>query len=233
MTDKMVKSEGALAVPDYIQPSRAGLENVGRDEISFPRINIAQDTSPAVKKSSGSDYIPGLEAGDLFNTLTREIYKSPLKVIPILFFHSYIKFRPQDQGGGVLRMADSRANITDAELSFGPNGEKPVWTTLWNFLVYLPHSSEVAVVSMKSTSTKIAKRWISLQSLFGSRPSFACAYALSTEVEDKGSNSYYNFSTVKSLGFVSKEEYDTCAALYSQFSGKVVVVAEPDEVSPF
>jgi hypothetical protein len=238
MSDKLAtQGTTALAVPDYIGSSRAGLENVGKDEISFPRISIAQDTSPAVKKSSGSEYIAGCEPGDLFNTLTRDIYQRPLRVVPILFFHSYIKFRPQDQGGGVLRMADTAEGINPADLKFGPNGEKPVWTTLWNFLVYLPEQQEVAVVSMKSTSAKIAKQWNSLLTLFGSKPAFARSYVLATEVEDKGANSYYNYSKVKSTGFVSKEEYETCEQLYKQFSGKTIQVedsSDPEtEVSPF
>lgn len=233
MSNLAKKQESSLAaVPDYIGTSSAGLENVGREEISFPRINIAQETSPAAKKAS-SEYIPGIEAGDMFNTLTRDIYKRPLTVVPILFFNSYIKFRPQDQGGGVLRMTDNADNIKPEELVFGPNGEKPVWTTLWNFLVYLPETTEVALISMKSTSVKIAKQWLSLQSLFGKRPAFARYYHLQTEYVEKGATSYFNFSKVKSTGYVSEEDYKTCEQLYTQFAGKTIQVSDesPDTES--
>ena len=224
----------ALAIPSYISESRAGLENVGKEQLSFPRISIAQDSSPSTKKKS-SEYIDGIEAGDLFNTLTREIYTRPLTVVPILFFHSYIKFRPQDQGGGVLRMADSSANINPEELVFGPNGEKPLWTTLWNFLVFLPETQEVAVVSMKSTSTKIAKAWLSLQALFGKRAAFSRYYQLETTYEDKGPHSYFNFKKVKSTGLVSEADYKTSEGLYLQFAGKKIEVSEGEgvETSPF
>ena len=230
----MSTKSDALSIPSYIAESRSGLENVGKDEIAFPRIDIAQDSSKCTKKQSTDHFIPGIESGDLFNTLTREIYTRPLSVVPIQFFHSYIKFRPQDQGGGVLRMADNLDNINPEDLSFGPNGEKPVWTTLWNFLVFLPETQEVAIVSMKSTSAKVAKQWLALMSLFGKRPSFSRYYTLETVYEDKGANSYFNYKKVKSTGYVSEGDYKACADLYAQFGGKTIQVEDtPDESGAF
>ena len=227
MSKELVKTTAAL-VPAYIAESREGLENVGRDEIQFPRIEIAQDSSGATKKAH-SAHIEGIESGDLYNTLTREIYSQPLRVIPIMFFYNYIKFRPQDQGGGVLRMADTAEGINPKDLLFGPNSEKPVWTTIFNFLCFLPGHGQVVVVSMKSTSATVAKQWLSLQTLFGKRPAYARAYTLASTFKENGANSYFNYLPVKSTGFVSEEDYKTCEQLYHQFAGKTIQAAEQAE----
>jgi hypothetical protein len=232
MTEAIAKTN-ALAIPDYVEKTNAGHENITREDITFPQIKIAQSSSAEVKKSS-EKHIEELEEGDLFNSLTKKIYKTPIQVIPILMFTSFIKFRPMDEGGGVIRMAATDENIDPKDLEFGPNGEKPVWTLLRNFLVYLPAYSEVAVMSMKSTQTKIAKKWLSLQSLFGTMPSYAKSYLFRTTVEKGKVASYFNYTEPVVGGFSTKEDYEFAKNLYAQFSGKTIKYddREPGDDAP-
>lgn len=228
MSTELVKQDASLAgAPDYVESTGAGLENVTRGDITFPRIQIAQSSSPVTKKSDDR-HIEGIEEGDLYNTLTKEIYKTPLRVVPIYFFKHYIKFRPMEEGGGVLRMQDTADGITLAELQFGPNGEKPIWTELFDFLVYLPAYKAVAVMSMKSTQAKIAKKWLAQQTMFAGRPSFAMTYLFRTVVEKGKVSSYYNYTEPSIGGFVDKDTYTHAQGLYKLYSGSNIKVDDTD-----
>ena len=240
MTTKLTvrQPEQALAVPEYIARGNQGLEDVDKGDLTFPRIDIAQSMSKCMKKSL-PQFIEGIQEGDLYNSLTRVVYQQPLTVIPIRFYKNYIKFRPVEEGGGVVRMASSAGGIKPEELEFGPNGEKPAWTTLRNFLVYLPDCKELAIVSMKSTSTRIAKDWVALMKLFGNFPSYARKYLLVTVPEtSKAGQSYMNFAKIQSSGYATREDFETAQLYYSQFSGREIVADDTDleseeNTSPF
>lgn len=51
-----------------------GLENLTAAELGRPFLKICQSMTPERQKSNGELYIPGLEEGQIFNSLTRKIY---------------------------------------------------------------------------------------------------------------------------------------------------------------
>jgi len=53
----------------------AGLENFTTDDMQIPFIRILQALSPQLNKQD-SMYIKGAEQGDIFNTVTQEVYKA-------------------------------------------------------------------------------------------------------------------------------------------------------------
>jgi hypothetical protein len=67
-------------IPDYILESikktggREGLENITIEDIAIPRIELIQALSPARIKSDPA-YIEGADEGQLFNSVTRELYR--------------------------------------------------------------------------------------------------------------------------------------------------------------
>ena len=57
----------------------SGFDNVGADDIAIPFITILQALSPKVR---GEGKIEGASEGDFINTVTDEIYKGAIKIIP-------------------------------------------------------------------------------------------------------------------------------------------------------
>ena len=218
--NQLMKQEPQQLVPSYMAgQGQRGLELASQDDITYPRLALAQANSPSIKKSSDKR-IEGLEEGFLYDTLTGEIYGDTIEIVPIRFFKSYIRFRPESEGGGVMKMAANADNIAPVDLEFGPNGEKPVWTEFRNFLSYIPATGRLAVVSMKSTQTKVAKQWVSLMR-FAGVPAYGKSYELSTVSESNQNYDYFNFN-IKPLGFVDEVLYHKLDVLYGQLTGKDV-----------
>jgi hypothetical protein len=100
--DKLVKAPTTAIeqVPDYVTQGAVGTEEVEREDLTLPRIGIAQSLSPQRKKTDAR-YIPGLDEGQLFNTVTRQIYGEKVQLIPLFFFKQQMKFKDIDEGGGI------------------------------------------------------------------------------------------------------------------------------------
>lgn len=213
-------------VPEFLRgQGQKGLENVERDDITLPRIAIAQSQSPAYKKSSPTR-IEGLEEGQLYNSLTRKVYGDSVLVIPVLFFKNYIKFRSMDDGGGVLGMANDRAQLPAGALDF-QEGKKPEWTEFKNFVCWLPEEKEVASASMKSTSMKTARKWNSLMR-FANVPAFGKVYKLTTSPEHKNNNDYFIYE-VEAVKFVDKSIFQQCEKLYEMMRGSNLTIDLTEE----
>ena len=86
-------------VPDHLREVKGheGMENVNKNDLILPRLAICQGNNPQRKKANPL-YIEGLEDGDLFNTVTNEVYGNKLQFIPLLKTGSRILFGPS--GGG-------------------------------------------------------------------------------------------------------------------------------------
>ena len=58
--------------------------------------------SPQLQKQNGS-YIPGASAGDMYNTVTNEIYagEEGISVVPCAYNKKFIEWIPREKGGGV------------------------------------------------------------------------------------------------------------------------------------
>src|SRR3981189_2955887 len=116
-----VETKGILAVvPAHLQQYVGMADDeqvVGREDMLIPRLAVAQDgMAPQLKKQSEL-YIPELEAGDLFNTVTNEIYGTTAKVIPLFFTKNYIEFAPNM--GGVLGQYSNVADLPKDGLTWG------------------------------------------------------------------------------------------------------------------
>ena len=213
----------ALAnVPEYQRgKGQIGLEQVERDDMILPRLAIAQSGSPALKKSS-KVRIEGLEEGELYNTLTREIYGDKVKLIPVLFFKSYIKFKPKGEDGsvgGILGMAKDKTHIDPKDLEFGPEGQKPVWTEFRNFVCWIPDKKQMVVCSMKSSDTKAAKTWISLMRMAGV-PAFGKVYDVTTIPKSSNNYDYFGFEVQPTGDFTPEALFHECELLYASLNGK-------------
>jgi hypothetical protein len=119
-------------------------------------------------------HIPGLQVGEIFNTVTKEIYGDSVKVIPVWFSKNRILFdkdwkiecsSPDGIKGGKI----TPEGCTDCEYSQWGSGKDDVGfacTEFRNFAVLIYNeedgSSSLASISLKSTSSGMAKTWLNM-----------------------------------------------------------------------
>lgn len=203
-------------VPDYIrQGDNRGNENVAVEDIVIPRIEIVQALSPALK-ANDADYIEGAKQGDLYNSVTRELYGPSITVVPVFFKKQYLNWRDRKKGGGFGGAYD---NVQDAQARIKTEERPEEWEateTAQQLVLVLRQDGGIdeAVVSMNRTKLKVSRNWNSLIRLNGNAR-FSRTYSIFS-VDERNSNGdeYKNFAVV-SGGFPSEPAYRKAEALYA------------------
>ena len=141
------------------------------EELIVPRIKIAQQGSPELKKSDAK-FIAGLSGNDMFNSLTSEMYDGAKGIlfIPCHTDTTYVEFGAGVNGGfiGVLEKDDPRVSQTTREGSTEvlPGGnELVVSDNFYGLIVFDDGGSEPVIIPMASSKRKIARRWKSMIAL--------------------------------------------------------------------
>ena len=231
MNQELAKTQsGALAVPDHLKDvhSRAGFENVTRDDVVLPRLSICQAMSPQRKKAN-PNFIEGLSDGDLFNTVSGQVYGTSVMLIPMLFTKSRIYFRSLAEGGGILCQSfngvdgGAIAPICAAcpNSQFEANGQAPACSLFMNYPVVVLPQRELAVLSMKSTGLKVAKQWNSRMKLIGDKPMFAGVYKL-VVVEQSSTKGNFFSPTISFNRFVDADEFQFVTELFTNLKGQTI-----------
>jgi len=143
-----------------------GLENITSEDITIPRLAVIQSNSPQRKKKD-EKYIEGAEEGDIFNTVTGEIYKEPLTVIPCAYRKSYVEWIPREKGGGFVQAYDMRPSDTTTDpatrKSSLKNGNQLVDTAEHYIIIRKDDDTyESAVLTMTSSNLTVSRKWNTL-----------------------------------------------------------------------
>ncbi len=189
-----------IAVYDYGDDLGKGFENQGKDDKAIPFIAIAQALSKIVARGEA-------RAGQLYNTVTGEVYGDHVYVVPAITEKRFAQFAPRDKGGGFrgqhLESDDvvvkSKRIAKETGADFGvyktDNGDELVET----FYVYCAvvdldgNALGMAVIGFKKTQIKLYKKWQTrLGSIMVATPSggkrnppmFASVWKLSTYVDN-------------------------------------------------
>ena len=223
--------------PDFIKKDDVrGTENITTKDIRPPALRIAQAMSPQTKKTHMS-YIDGLTEGELFNSMTNQVYgEDAVEIVVINQLGSrHVEFAPMDEGGGVIDFnvpeGDPRTEFT-TEMDNGKEKRvKPKATKFYDYLIVLLHGGEtkpeLMTLSMKSTALKVATKLNTLL-LTSKLPSFAMRFKLAPVPDTRGTYSFYNWR-IDPAGWVSEGVYEHCSDLYDQLTGKEVTVAREGE----
>lgn len=195
--------------------SGLGRENMDMSDMSLPYILLLQDLSPQVDKKSGSK-VDGAESGDLFNNVTQEIWggEDGMTVIPCAFQKAWVEWQP-DRGGFVKSHPTDALMDTCSRNDQGydvlPSGNILVPTYYYYAMILDTDGGyQFAVISMARTAMKKGRKWNSVLSsmqVMGPNgmfnpPMFAQQFKITSEVETKGKNSFYNWH-MTSAGLVS------------------------------
>lgn len=218
--------------PDWIDPhSHKGSEDVTSQDITLPRIEVLQALSPQLKKSE-PNYIEGSEQGQIFNTISGEIYGSEVTIVSILFQRQFIIWQDRNKGGGFAGMYPTELEAEQEREAMDNADDYDVVEHHINFcLVLRPNGhTEEAVLSWAKSKIKASKR---LNALIQMNPGdrFGRAYKLRA-VEASGPKGDYWTYDIQPQGYVTKDVYDRAASIYNAIKGgerKVDYgVAEPD-----
>lgn len=218
----------AMAIPDYMkQGDRRGTENLASADVRPPALRLAQSMSPETKRSEPA-FIDGLREGDLFNSITQEIYGDKAMEILVInsLGHRNVEFDPTNKGQVIdfnVPDGDPRTEFTDEVRDGQKVRVRPRATKFYDYLVLLlleDGRREVATLSLKGTQLKKA---VTLNTLIkmSNLPSFAHRIALTPVPEKKGSYSYYGYRVAK-VGYASEADYQAAEKLFAEMSGKTV-----------
>jgi len=222
-----------------------GLEKADQDDFVVPRIQLAQAMSPELKPSDPM-HIPGLAQGQMFNTVTREIYGSEIELIPIMFSKSRVFFRDRGEGGGIKCSSPNGINggvlsATCEECEFSKWGSRKkdaadngiACTEFKNYpclVITKDGRVDLASVSMKSSAIKVAKRWNSFMRT-RRRPDgapadvFESIYIIRAVTEKNAKGEFFNFTVNPGAGLNPDDKrYREAAMLYESFSTKGIRV---------
>jgi hypothetical protein len=216
-------------VPDYLRPEigqQHGMEDVTNEDLLIPRLGLCQALSPQ-KRKSDSSYIEGLQEGQLFNTVTKEIYGESLEFVMLYFFKNRIKYVPLDDGGGIdcistngidggrispqgcasCRFSQWGNGATDDE-----NGNDAPECTLYHNYMSAIEGVPLAV-SYKSTGIKISKQ-ILANVRITRLPMYAKKYKVTVVEMQKDKNVWFE-KKITPLGFVDQATFNQCEELFN------------------
>ncbi len=218
---------GALTAPNYMKTgTKKGAEDIGREDLTMPRLALAQKLSPEIEEGNAK-FVPGLKFGDSYNTLSGEVYgKDPVEVVIIRAEKpKFIEFNPIDSGGGIK---DYNVPAGDPRTQFAENGDKPIATKFLEYVALIgPDFRMPIAISFKGSGLKSARLLNGLIKL-RNLDAFASRFRLTPAVESKGSNSWTVFNVALS-GNVDEDTFAYASAVYDSISGQVLGVEKDVE----
>ena len=167
----VVNDDSELLVLDEGDEGGSGIENVTGSDQLVPRLQIAAGTSKQVMKGH-EKHIAGLQVGEIFNTVSKEIIGDAAKVIPVWYSKNRILFdkdwkiecsSPNGIDGG--KVSPECSGCEYSQWASGKDGVGFACTEFRNFAVILLDADgmpTLASVSFKSTSSGMAKTWVNM-----------------------------------------------------------------------
>ena len=192
--DKMLEADSGI-----------GLENITTEDMQIPFIRIIQALSPQLQKDDPL-YIKGAEQGDIFNTVSQEIYKQDegVIVVPAFFEKKFLEFQLRSSGGGFVReLAADDKDITmtsrEGTIELLPNGNELV-RTHQHLVIAQSADGTIApsVLDMKKTQLKVSRRWNTLKNSArlpsgALMPIYGTAWQLTTVLEANDQGKWFNY----------------------------------------
>jgi len=201
----------SLANKMYANRSR-GLQNITLDDVAIPFVSIIQSGSPQ-KNPRHEKYIEGAEEGDIFNTVTNELYAS-VDIVPTAYKKVFVEWKDRKTGGGFVRIHDKNSAIVqnakrneDGKIVLS-NGNLLVETAqFFVLLVDVDNQDDIvgvqrAVLAFTSTQLKKSRKWVTQmrelmldgdEGLFNP-PMFAYIYTISTQSESNDKGSWFGWN---------------------------------------
>lgn len=191
-----------------------GLEDMTQADRVTPFLGLIQGLSPQVDRTK-PQYIAEARTGDLFNTVTREVYTNEtggLRVIPVLFQKVWNQWIPRKEGGGFLGSysdKDLKNPIFVPPSSADYDGPADTIETANHFVLAQSKdgSWQPAVISMKVTQLKASRNWNTQTTIAASKykaPIWARIYRITSVSQQNDQGTFFNYK-IDDIEFVTKE----------------------------
>jgi hypothetical protein len=211
--------EGMISTqrPEGADEGQLGNEGIGRDDITIPRLALAQKTSPEIDSTSAR-YIEGLTFTDLFGSISKKIYgKGPVYFAVLRVDRPrFVEFIPMDEGGGIRNpnvpaMIDGKVNPKTQFGEIDPatkRAKKPVATKFYDFIILVLNDLDfndpmqnVMALSLKSSAIPVAKQLNLYINQRGKKKLYKGLYELRTSHDIKDKNTFAVYK-VKNAGWL-------------------------------
>lgn len=214
MSDELANQNQAtgLVVYNYGDQAGAGYEGTSQKDFSIPFLAILQSGSPQVQDGNAKR-IPNAKAGQLFNTVTGEVFDF-LDFVPCATQHVFVEWKPRDSGGGIVRVRTTDDPVVTTAIAqskeFGkyktPEGNDLV-ETFYMFGMRIDKANLALIEPMVIgyTSTKIAKYrnlMTKLRTCKFRPPLYANIVTIKTVLEPHPKGQAYNFAFAPANGNV-------------------------------
>ena len=215
------------APPSFLaQFAGQGNENVTRTDMVLPRLGLIQALSPQLQRNEPA-YLAGAEQGDIFNTVTGDIYSGGVFVVNCFFVKEWAVFKLRTKGGGFRGTFPSEKAAKEHMASLQDAADCEVIEQALHYILVLDADknpiSEAALV-FASTKLKVSRKWNSLIELGGhDKPRFAKIWKLGSVSEKNEKGSFFNY-TVAPAGFVTEEIAIAANALWKAVKDGIKVV---------
>jgi hypothetical protein len=230
----------------------AEVDDYSTAELSIPFLGILQPLSPQLNPQK-PEYIEGSKVGQMFNSVTKELYDS-VDVVVAYHKRSFIEWVPRSQGGGFrgehgpetepefnrllaeARKKRAAAGEKETGRAILPNNNELVDTRSFYVLCVTEDGgmAQPAVISMASTQTKVARDWLQMMNMYQPvglparrYPLFAAVYRLTTRQRSNAAGFWYVFNATR-LRFNNDSSLAQQAMAFRQsiLGGAVVVDRE-------
>jgi hypothetical protein len=223
-----------------------GLENMGQEDLALPFLKVLSRQDPTL------DDLENAKAGDIYNTVTGDIYKGKegCRVIPCVYQRRYIEWAPRGTGSGApvniftpdeQRPKTERSSDDNREYVVGGNGSY-LEETHQHFVVILNEDKtmQTALITMKSTQMKKSRKWNSMiqsRVMTGANgsftpPRFSHVYHLKTVSEENSKGSWHGWEVSLDGPIEDANVYKTAKAFaQSIVKGEVNVKHDSEETN--
>ena len=213
-------------MPDWLKKGNAGSEDVTAKDMILPRVDVLQALSPQIKKSDAA-YIPGAEQGQIFNTVTGQIYGASVTFVPVLFRKEWTVWKLRKAGGGFCGAFKTKEEGEAAVVAMQNPVDYEVVESHQHFAMLLTdHGPEEAVFSMTKSKLKVSRALNTLVQIAGV-DRFAKAYRMDAVETSSDKGEFWSFK-VHPVGFVDKELYDRGQGLYEMIRAGAADVDRTD-----
>jgi hypothetical protein len=198
-----------------------GVDDMGSGDVGIPYVSVLQTNSPQVNPGHAK-YVENARAGFFYNTATGEVLGKSILVASCAHERKYVEWLDRDSGqGGYVQDHDIDSDILSKTR---PNAKgKPalantnmiVETAYQYCLLIDPETGNFkqVVIPLKSTMLKKNRRWNNLlldtmiPGTTTTAPRWLYPYELTTLLESKGENSWFNIEVTRAEEPVSKDVY--------------------------
>ena len=237
MTKQVVKTKKgngadaiALISPDmFASDAGIGVSDLGSEDLAIPFIKILQ------KMSDELDELDEAHAGDVYNTVTKEVNrgKDGIKLINCAYTLQYIEWEPRGSGTGApfrIYPAGSEIPATergDDNRDYVVDGAgRYLERTAQHYVLVIDEDgmSQQALLPMKSTQFKKSKQWNSAMRALKMKdaqgnlfvpPRFAHVWKLTTTSEENKNGSWHGW-VVEKDGVLEDPELYSEAKLFAE-----------------